>query len=70
VQLLVVFFVPLIFDLIYLVPDCVCGLLQGETSVVLKLPDRKARGFIVQIALPRCFSECAHQIFSEMPVRV
>jgi hypothetical protein len=26
--------------------------LQGEAGVVLELPDQKARGFMVQIALP------------------
>jgi hypothetical protein len=33
--------------------SCYCGLLQGEAVVVLELPDRKARGFIVKISLPR-----------------
>jgi hypothetical protein len=29
------------------------GLLQGEAGIVLELSDKKARGFMVQIALPR-----------------
>jgi hypothetical protein len=29
-----------------------CGSLQGEVGIILELLDRKARGFIVQIALP------------------
>jgi hypothetical protein len=30
-----------------------CGLLQVKLGFVLELPDRKARGFMVQIVLPR-----------------
>jgi hypothetical protein len=30
-----------------------CGSLQGEAGIILELSDQKARGFIVQIALPR-----------------
>jgi hypothetical protein len=55
---------------ISLVTDCVCGLLQGKAGVVFKLSDRKARGFIVQIALLRCFSERVHQGLGEMLVRI
>jgi hypothetical protein len=37
-------------------------------GVVLELPDRKARGFLVPIALKRLLPEHAYKVFSEMPV--
>jgi hypothetical protein len=45
-------------------------LLQGEAGIILELPDRKARGFIVLIAFKRLFPERAHQVFGEMSVRI
>jgi hypothetical protein len=48
----------------------VCELLQGEAGVVLELPDQKAQGFLVLIALKRLFSEHAHKIFGEMLVKI
>jgi hypothetical protein len=44
--------------------------MQGEAGVILELPDRKARDFIVQISLSRCFSEYTHQVFGEMSVSI
>jgi hypothetical protein len=49
---------------------CVGELLQGEAGVVLELPDQKAQGFLVLIALKRLFSEHAHKIFGEMLVKI
>jgi hypothetical protein len=46
-----------------------CGLLQGEAGIIVELPDQKARGFLVQIALTQWFLEHAHKVFGEMPVR-
>jgi hypothetical protein len=42
---------------------------QVEASVVLELPDQKARGFLVQIALKWLFPEHARKVFGEMAVR-
>jgi hypothetical protein len=47
-----------------------CVLLQGEAGVILKSPDQKTRGFLVQIVLPQSFPEHAHQVFGEMPERI
>jgi hypothetical protein len=38
-------------------------------SVVLELPDRKARGFLVPIAFKRLLLEHAYKVFGEMYVR-
>jgi hypothetical protein len=46
------------------------GLLQGDPGPSLELPNRKTRGFIVQIALPRWFPERIHQLFGEMTLRI
>jgi hypothetical protein len=46
-----------------------CGLLQGESWSCLELPDQKARGFQVQIALTRRFVKHAREVFDEMLVR-
>jgi hypothetical protein len=53
-------------DFIFLID---CGLLQVKPGCVLELPDQKARGFLVLIALNRLFLEHAHKVFGEMPVR-
>jgi hypothetical protein len=42
-------------------------LLQGDTGIALESPDQTTRGFVVQIALLRRFSERVHQVFGEMP---
>jgi hypothetical protein len=42
-------------------------LLQGNTGIALESPDQTTWGFVVQIALPRRFSERVHQVFGEMP---
>jgi hypothetical protein len=47
----------------------VCESLQEQAGVILELPDQKARGFLVLIAFKRLFSEHAHKMFGEMPVR-
>jgi hypothetical protein len=46
----------------------VCESLQGEAGIILESPDQKTR-FVVQIALPRLFTEHVHQVFAEMTVR-
>jgi hypothetical protein len=46
-----------------------CGLLQGESGVVLELPDQKAQVFLVLIALTGRFSKHARKVFDEMPMR-
>jgi hypothetical protein len=46
------------------------GLLQGQAGVILKLPDQKAQGFLVSIALKRLFPEYAHKLFGEMTVGI
>jgi hypothetical protein len=46
----------------------VCECLQVKTDIVLKLSDQKTRGFVIQIVLPRWFSERGHQLFGVMPV--
>jgi hypothetical protein len=46
-----------------------CGLLQVKPGCVLELPDQKARGFLVLIALKRLFLEHGHKLFGEMSVR-
>jgi hypothetical protein len=56
------------FNFFYRIP--VCESLQGETSIFLDLPDQKTRGFVVQIVLPRWFSERVDQVFGEMPMRI
>jgi hypothetical protein len=48
----------------------VCELLQGEVDIALESLDQKTQGFVVQIALPRWFSECVHQVFGEIPMRI
>jgi hypothetical protein len=48
----------------------VCGLLQVKSGCVLESPDQKTRGFMVRIALPWWFSNHAHQVFGEIPVRI
>jgi hypothetical protein len=45
-------------------------LLQGEAGIILELLDRKARGFLVSIALKRLFSKRVHQVFGEIAVRI
>jgi hypothetical protein len=50
-----------------------CGVdesLQGDIGIALESPDQKTRGFVVQIVLPWCFFERAHQVFGEMSVRI
>jgi hypothetical protein len=44
--------------------------LQVEAGIVLELPDKKARGFLVPIALNRLFPEHARKVFGEMSVRI
>jgi hypothetical protein len=44
--------------------------LQWEAGKALESPDQKVRWFMVQIVLPRWFSKHAHQVFSEMSVRI
>jgi hypothetical protein len=47
----------------------VCGLLQGETDIVLESPDQKTRVFLVQIELtPRSLIH-AYKVFGEISVR-
>jgi hypothetical protein len=50
--------------------EFLCGSLQGDVGIVLKSPDQKTRGFVVQIVLPRWFPERVHQLFGEMPMRI
>jgi hypothetical protein len=52
----------------FVIPDCV-KFLAGDSFIVLESSDQKTRGFVVQFALPRWFSERVHQVFDEMPVR-
>jgi hypothetical protein len=40
-----------------------------KPGIILELPDQKARGFWVQIAITRRFLEHAHKVFGEMSVR-
>jgi hypothetical protein len=47
----------------------VCESLQEEAGIILESPDQKTRGFVVQIALSRLFTEHVHQVFGEMTVR-
>jgi hypothetical protein len=47
-----------------------CEWLQGEADIVLESPVQKTRDFVIQIALPRWFPECVHQLFGEMYVRI
>jgi hypothetical protein len=42
------------------------GLLHVEVGAILKLPDQKARGFLVLIALSRWFSKHGRKVFDEM----
>jgi hypothetical protein len=48
----------------------VLGLLQDVPGIILELPDQKARGFLVLIALKWLFLEHARKVFDEMPVRI
>jgi hypothetical protein len=45
----------------------VTGTRPGDT---LELPDQKARGFLVSIALKQLFPEHAYKIFGEMSVGI
>jgi hypothetical protein len=47
-----------------------CEWLQDEAGIVLESPIQKTRGFMIQIALSRWFSERVHQVFGEMTVRI
>jgi hypothetical protein len=55
-----------------------CGFLRlcekvvvgSQSRSILESSDQKTRGFVVQIALLRWFSERAHQVFGEMSVRI
>jgi hypothetical protein len=42
---------------------------ETHPGYTLELPDRKARGFLVLIALKRLFPEHTHRVFGEMSVR-
>jgi hypothetical protein len=42
----------------------------GISGIDLDSPVQRTRGFMVQIALLQWFSERAHQVFSEIPVRI
>jgi hypothetical protein len=42
---------------------------REEAGIVLELPDQKARGFRVPIALKRLIPEHACKVFGEMPMR-
>jgi hypothetical protein len=44
--------------------------LQGKAGVVLELPDQKAQGFLVPIALKQLFPEHVHKVFGQIPVRI
>jgi hypothetical protein len=45
-------------------------LIGGEVGIALDSSDQKTRGFLVQITLLQRFSKCAHQVFSEITVRI
>jgi hypothetical protein len=47
-----------------------CGLLHVEAGLILSYRIKKALDFWVPIVLSRWFPERAHQMFSEMPVRI
>jgi hypothetical protein len=53
-------------DFVFLID---CGLLQVKPGCILELPDQKARGFLVLIALERLFLKHAHKVFGEIPMR-
>jgi hypothetical protein len=46
-----------------------CVMLQVKPGCILELPDQKARGFLVLIALERLFLKHAHKVFGEIPMR-
>ncbi len=43
---------------------------RTRPGIALESSDQKTRDFVVQIALPRWFSERVHQVFGEMSVRI
>jgi hypothetical protein len=47
-----------------------CESSQRDVGITFESLNQKTRGFVVQIALPRLFPECAHQVFGEMSVRI
>jgi hypothetical protein len=48
-----------------MLPNCV-WIVAGESGIARESPDQKSRDFVFQIALPRWFSERAHQMFGKM----
>jgi hypothetical protein len=48
---------------------CVWIIVRTHPGNILELPDHKARGFLVSIALNWLLLKHAHKVFSEMPVR-
>jgi hypothetical protein len=43
---------------------------QGDGGIALESPDQKTRGFVIQIAFPRWFSERVYQVFDEMSMMI